>query len=211
MTKKVIIAVFGNAGAGKSTFSQFLSDATNNYAHDTHEASIANFADPLKEVAELMIGIPLSISRGTQEDKASYTAYGRSARQWLQWLGTEVGKVGVDQGVWVDRFVEYAKACPTSVILVGDGRFPDDELTGLRDRVDAADFIVIGIKITRPDLKIDLTHPSESIIARTPDNVFDFIVSNDGSLDELKTQAVDIIDYLKENYLEENSSESLLI
>lgn len=173
---KTIIPIFGNAGHGKSTVAKIISDLTG--------GSVRNFADPLKEVAKAMIGIPLSVSHGSQEDKENTMFYGKSARQHLQWIGTEVGKDGVHPSVWVDRFLEASLEDTNPVTIAGDGRFPSDEYHYLKDKASTR-ARVISLVIRRPDVDVNMAHRSESIVAEWPDNDFAWVITNTGSMEEL--------------------------
>lgn len=175
---KIIIAIFGNSAHGKSTAAKLIED-------EVH-ATVINFADPVKVVGEAMVGIPLSISHGTQDDKATYQAYGKSARQWLQWIGTEVGRDGVDNHVWVDRFIDKAEQAKTQWIIAGDGRFPDEEFLYLKKAAEARGHKVYGAIIRRPAVPVNMEHRSESIVAKVDDSIFDARFLNEGSLDDLR-------------------------
>jgi uncharacterized protein len=167
---KTIVAIFGCSGHGKSTLARLLSEMT--------KGKVINFADPVKAVGKHMVGIPLAISHGSQDDKATYTKYGKTARQHLQWIGTEVGRDGVSPNVWVDRFLDAAMEAEESVVIAGDGRFPDEEFHYLKKQALLADVEVIGIVIRRPDYPVNMEHRSESVIAKTPDEDFDHKVVN---------------------------------
>lgn len=184
---KTIITVFGCSCAGKSTVADMLKKLLG--------ASVINFADPVKEVARVMIGIPLAISHGTQDDKANTVFYDKSARAHLQWIGTEVGRDGVSNTVWVDRFIDAALNDSSDVIIAGDGRFPENEAVYLSEAAAKKGVRVITAVIRRPSVPVNMSHRSESVVADTPNDTFDWVFTNDRGLPELTTMVEEFIDW----------------
>ena len=186
---KTIIAVFGNAGHGKSTLANIFANLTG--------GRVINFADPVKLVGKHMVGIPLKVSHGTQEDKAAFTKYGKTAREHLQRIGTEFGRDGIGNTVWVDRFLDTAIEAMSgkedTVVISGDGRFPDEEFLYLKTEAAKASIKVIGVVIRRPSRPVNMEHRSESVIANTDDSVFDYVVLNNGTELELRERAWEIV------------------
>ena len=180
--KKVVI-VFGTMGTGKSTLTELFAKNPN--------TRISNFADPVKTAVNAILGIPFDKLYGSQEDKLTTMAYGKSARHWMQWLGTDICKKLIDMGVWVDRFIEGVLDSKEDITVVGDGRYPEDEFINLQDKT-LGKIQVIGVKIKRDGLDHDLSHISEKVIANTPDDMFNYVVNNNGSLEDLKARADEI-------------------
>ena len=179
--EKTIFVVFGNMGHGKTTFAEMLANLMG--------GKIMSFADSVKQVAKDMVGIPLEVSFGTQDDKANNHYYGKSARHWLQLIGTEMGRDYVSKTVWVDRFIDRAFEDPNRVIISGDGRFPDQEYLYLKKEAEKRGAYVCGVVIRRPGQAVDLSHSSESVIAETPDYLFDAVIENDADLVALERAA----------------------
>lgn len=172
---KDIVVFCGTMGVGKDC-------AANMIAEITDGARMA-YADPLKEAVASLIGIPKTILYGTQADKEGYIAYGKSARHWLQWVGTEVGRNQIDTNIWVHRFADRALASERRIVICSDGRFKN-EVEGLREHL-VGKARVHAVRIKNPRVAVNLEHRSESEIYNLPDVFFDHIINNDGTLPEL--------------------------
>lgn len=189
---KTVYIIFGNMGSGKTTCARLFC----HYAGAKGKpARVLNFADPLKDVANIMLGIPREVSYGSQEDKDNYKVYGKSARHWLQQLGTDIGKNLIHPKIWADSMIRKITESDTEVTIIGDGRFPEDELIYMRDRLGPLGVKVIGIRLKRDtNGKFDLSHSSESILLNTADDQFDEILDNNDSLDTLSNNINILID-----------------
>jgi len=183
---KIIVVVLGNAGHGKSRFADMLVESV-------LSAEVINFADEVKLAARHLIGIPLSVSHGSQKTKNETLYYGKSVRHWLQWLGTEVGRIGVDRDVWVDRFLDRVDESSKTMIVVGDGRFPDTDIYGLKERAVERDLRVVSVIIRRRAVPVTSNHSSEQVIAKTPDDEFDYKIENNSDLAALRRAAEDLL------------------
>lgn len=179
------------------------------------------WADKLKQCAALILGV----QAGLFEDewfKNSFTSLPLSNkegepmtnREFLQYLGTEVGR-SIDKDLWVKSLLEdYRQGFQQipeygitedglrvplgmSVIspswIIPDTRFPNEADAILKEGG-------ILIKVER-DTGLDDNHPSEHAL----DNYdkFTYIVNNDGTLQELIDQIVIIMDDLECRNLEE--------
>lgn len=153
MATKTLIVLFGNAGSGKTTFSEMLANEIIDYQGTAMGPPIINFADPIKVVAEHFIGIPKQIAYGSQKDKSEWLRYGRTARQWFQWIGTEIGRNQIDENIWVDRTFELAKKKFEAVdfVIVGDGRM-EKELSRTKKLAEEEGFSFVSVGIYRPSL-----------------------------------------------------------
>lgn len=174
------------------------------------------FADPLKQAVSLTLGIPLEwcyTSEGKKE-----IVYGKTVRHWLQHYGTEYVRNQVDKDVWVHRMADYVRARPVAhlalddppwarrlryagrdpvladTIFVSDGRFRN-ELDVLAERL-VGFAKVYSVRVRRAGVPVDLSHPSESEVYAMPDSAFDYVIENDGTLDDLTDKAKACLDQL---------------
>jgi len=183
---KTVFVIFGNAGAGKDTLSEKLCELLPNSKHFA-------FADPLKCAARHLLGLPQHILYGNKEQKESYTVYDRTAREWLQWIGTEMGRESIHKDVWVHRSADYVKDNDYDWFVISDGRFDNE-------RVEFKKYLgnqvrVVNILIVRTAVEVNPSHPSESEVFHmrkrheAGEKLFDVAVRNDGSIDDLGAKA----------------------
>ena len=185
--QRIIVVVAGNARHGKDAISDMLVGLLPDARRDAYAA-------PLKMCVHLKTGIPLEILNGTTEQKESITLgrYGKTPRQLMQEEGQEA-RERLGKTVWMDRAVERALAAPERVTIISDGRHPKEEIEGVADRVGASD-LVLGVRVVRPSMPVVPGHPSEDKIAAEPDETFDAVVTNDGTLDDLSLAAQQVAD-----------------
>lgn len=181
MLKKTIFLIVAQQEAGKDAFGNFLCARAG--------AERLAFADPVKEAAITMLGMPRSVAYGGEAERRSWSRYGRDARQWLRWIGTELGRQQIDENIWIDRLVEKVKQ-PTTVIT--DGRFKNEAFT-LQNRL-GPDYRVILIRLVRPEFTNEEQHASEAEQLEIPDDQFDFVIINDGSLEQLEAAAQNLLE-----------------
>jgi hypothetical protein len=185
------VVVFGNANNGKDAFADVLA------RHLEPARGVVlrcSFADPLKEAALHMLGIPRRVSYGPASVKEGTSYYGKTARHWLQWLGTEVGREQVHPALWVHRLADRGLESGARFVVVSDGRF-ENERVGLRDYLRGRG-LVFNVLVHRPSLPIPGpdAHPSEAEVADMRRRVllyggayglFDAVVANAGALADL--------------------------
>jgi hypothetical protein len=181
MTEKTVVLFVGNAGHGKDLAASILCELVG--------GEKMAYADPLKDVVHLMLGIPKEILYGTQEQKENYKVYGKSARHWLQFVGTDLGRNQVNRDLWVHRFVERVLTSKARLICNSDTRF-HNEIVTFRERLllesVAGTVRVLAIRIINPRVAVNLMHQSESELYHLPHSLFDVILMNDGSIDDLR-------------------------
>lgn len=206
---KTVIVIFGRAGHGKDTFANYLVKYL-----PKESVTTMSFADPIKDTTCLLLGIPKEVAYGTKAVKESYKVYGKTCRHWFQWFGTEIAKKLISDNIWIDRVEDRIRQSKTRYVMVTDGRF-ENERTFLKDKDE--NIKVINILIHRPDTSINLPnygyfkylwkflalfsnnikllHASEyevlkmQRLARRGEQIFDIIVKNDTTLEELQQKA----------------------
>lgn len=114
-----VIALCGPAGSGKSTVADYLVLK--------YGASRYGFATPLKEMVKNALGFTHEQVYGTQEQKEAVDPrYGRSARWFLQRIGTEGcrGTFGVD--FWTKQCISAIVRQNRALVVIEDMRFADE-------------------------------------------------------------------------------------
>ena len=206
----MIISITGKIGSGKDTVAQIIQECT-----PYHKWEIQKWAGKLKTIAEIISGIPkekfedqdfkytnLPKCWDRQVQSGRYkTTQSMTVRDLLQLLGTEAMRNGLHTNVWVnalmsdykgnvkewdelgnDTLVEY----PNWIIT--DTRFPN-ELEAVREQKG------ITIKVHRPGRKTDekqAQHASEVALDHVTD--WDYVISNDGDLSDLKNKVYEILE-----------------
>ncbi len=195
----MIISITGKIGSGKDTIADIIMQYT-----PYHDWEIKKFAGKLKVIAEILSGVP-KINFEDQEFKKQDMgpAWGMTYRDLLQKLGTEAMRNGLHENVWVNAlFSDYNrewvsigdntasedafldKIYPNWIIT--DTRFPN-ELEAVKTHKG------ITIKVIRDSGNtVGTTHASET--ALDDYTKWDYVVDNNGSFEDLKTQIFSILE-----------------
>lgn len=182
-----IIAVSGKKRSGKDTFCRIASE----YIKEKYNLDYENkkFADKLKQICSLMTGIPLEHWYDGNHYDDIIPLWNITIRQFMQKLGTECARNVLHPDSWIFAlFAEYKK---DDRWIITDLRFQNEALF-LNNKGS------IKIRVNRPGLKSDDTHQSEIDLDNYKN--FDFIVSNDSTIEEFENKVKKIIDII---YLEE--------
>jgi hypothetical protein len=117
----MIIGLTGLAGSGKSTVAMILEDE---FGYER-----IPFAEPIKKMARAF-GLSHQ-EMSTDKEKPSELLCGRSPRQFMQWLGTDLGRNMIGKDVWTRAWkrsvdnIEIDTFGPL-LIVADDVRFPDE-------------------------------------------------------------------------------------
>jgi len=169
------------------------------YAKRVH---IVHFADALKQACNVIFGIPLR-DMETEEGKRKLTHLYwpfRSALSWnppgnpastnrmtvrevLQFVGTELFRDQMHRDVWVDSVFRKPYR-DDDIVLVADCRFPNEAEPALKHG--------ILIKIERDTGLSGDSHASET--ALDDFSGYNYVVDNNGSLDDLKISLKEILE-----------------
>ncbi len=187
MGPRMLIVVAGNAHHGKDALADRIAIVLTSVRRDA-------FAAPLKMCVHLKTGIPMDVLNGPPEVKnnTKYGRYGKTPRLLMQEEGQEA-RERIAKTVWLDRLVERAQSAPERCTIVSDGRHPTEEIVRARALL-GAQGTFLGVRVVRPSEPVRRGHPSEDRIADAPDSLFDVIVCNDGTLDDLAAAARQVAD-----------------
>jgi hypothetical protein len=182
----MIIGINGYAGSGKDTVGTILQQID----RDSHW-EIKKWAGKLKQVAELLTGIPIEKFEDQEFKKTNLGKQWNdrinnpmSVRDFLQKLGTEGLRDGLHTNTWVNALMADYKCVPADRApngwdcpnwIITDTRFPN-EAQAIKD----AGGIII--RVTRPGIGPVNDHPSETGLNQWK---FDYEIQNDSSLNEL--------------------------
>jgi hypothetical protein len=206
----MIISISGKIGSGKDTVAQIIKETTPHY-----NWQVKKFAGKLKQIASILTAIPIEKFED-QEFKKTYLGKEweyedgspMTVRDLLQLLGTEAMRNGLHTDAWVnalfadyiaeDEFTEYYNGTewatkPIGLIypnwLITDTRFPN-ELDAVISKG------AVTIKVERDvDNTIGVLHASETALNHVTN--WDYVINNNGSMEDLRQQVSDILNELK--------------
>ena len=169
--KHNLIGISGKAGSGKNTVASFLQSIDHSFEQKA-------FAAKLKQIANILTGIPINMFEDQEFKKTSLgEQWGDiTVRDLLQQIATECMRDCIHPDIWVNAlFADYTDQC----WLVTDVRFPN-EYKAIKDRGG------IILRIERPGSGAN-DHISEVALDNHP---FDYIIYNDGSTPDLFKQVL---------------------
>jgi len=193
------VAISGKANSGKDTLAKILWSILKeklpyNEAYTSKRVEAVKkvaLADPIKEMIMLMFP---RTSKKTLYGPSKYRSMEipgafkcgipATYRTLLQDLGTEVGR-GYKEDIWmdvVDYKMEKAQKKGCSLFMITDVRFRNEF-----EHFKALGYTMIRIK---RDLESNMNHSSEIEQESILDDEFDFVILNNGSMDELKDKTI---------------------
>lgn len=120
----MIIGLTGPAGSGKTTAAKYLVER--------YGATRFSFAEPLKRMAMMIYGLSEEQVFGPLEAKEAVDSrHGKSPRELLQFLGTDVCRTWLGPDVWANAAL--SKLEPGRLYVCDDVRF-DNEAEAIRER-----------------------------------------------------------------------------
>lgn len=198
MLKRKVIGIFGNAQHGKNTVGRMLAEELTSHERRCHVFALA---DPLKRAAMELLGMPEAVAFGAgipteerEELRLAWRRYGRNAREWLQWVGTELGRNQIAKALWVDRAVSTVLGdCEgNEFFVITDCRF-HTEYEDLRRKLKECYVDFITLRVIRLSVPVNMDHPSESEVAQMDLNLFDRVIYNGSTLDELRALVYEFV------------------
>ena len=174
----VIVGVTGVAGSGKSTFTDLILKITSE-----DEVEELAFATPLKKAAMELFVFKHKDVYDPKLKEVVDPRWGKSPRQILQWLGSEVLRDQFDKDFLIKNLEHRIEASGASIIIVSDVRFDNE-----------AEFVKshggILVRITRPSLakKEGEVHQSEKGVK---DEYITHEIVNDGTMDDFEKKIID--------------------
>ncbi len=172
-----IFVVAGKANSGKDTTCELI----NNYVKLKGKNAVnLQFSSYIKMYAKTISGW-----NGDEETKP---------RHLLQELGTEVIRNNIDNEFFIKRIIGDINVYSyySDVITISDARMPE-ELDSIKNSFKK----VYKIKIERPNYENNLNQEERKHITETAlDNYndYDYVLVNDGTLEDLNKKVIDIID-----------------
>lgn len=153
MRKRIIIGFTGQAGTGKDTAA--------NHLVDYHGFVNRSHADPLKKGVAMLIGKPLEWLEARETKEAPLSRLGgKSYREILQIIGTEVFRDKCREDYWMNLFEEYLIEHPTQNVAVSSIRF-ENEAEQIRK---LGGYIIHMQRPNNPFKPVNTGHASEQVL-----------------------------------------------
>jgi len=165
------------------------------------KAKIGLFIDQKESMLypDMIASIDMSVNKLKINDDNWYEDKTDITRNILQLYGTEIFRKRVDENWWVKQVKNRCITSPNDVIIVTDCRFPNEITEMICDEYET---VVIRINRDINTQELIASHDSETALNDWKE--FDFIVENNGTLENLRCSAKTIVDYLTEESPEEN-------
>ena len=169
-----IFVIAGKARHGKDTVAGYIKD----YYENKKVINLA-YGNYIKEYAK-----KISDWDGSDETKP---------RELLQELGTEIIRQKIDKDFFVKRICEdiLVYSYYFDIITISDARFPD-EIEWPKSKFEN----VISIKVVRDGYDTVLSKKEQkhlTEVALDEYNNYDYVIHNDGTLDDLKNKVFDLV------------------
>ena len=175
----MIIVLHGKARSGKDTFFDTIK-----YASYVEKVA---FAAPMKDIACTFFNID---HQALEETKDQHHHYGCTPRHFLQRLG-DIGKELCGPDLWSNIAIDTIKQKKSHHVCVTDCRFLN-ELQILKDNF--SNIVCIKIKRGEEDIIQESAHSSENGL---PDHLFDYVLENNGTLEEYRAIVLHLFNYVR--------------
>jgi len=188
----MIVGISGKARSGKNTFADFLVDAF--YSNFKREFELMAFADELKYLCGWHFNLSYEQLWGSAKEEIDqrYTKGSGgfwTAREIMQAVGELYRSIHFDY--WVEALDKAIKDSGNTDIIITDVRYPN-ELSYIKDNGG----VLIRICRDRAPKIHGSDHPSECSLDSFSDDVFDLVIQNNKSLDDLRLIAKETAEFI---------------
>lgn len=207
---KKVILVSGKLQSGKNQFAEYLEqaytlddvdivqDSFAQYLKDECKEDFKPLVDYLNELADkIKYCIPTHSNENIMNghlmklrthDENFYENKTDITRILLQLYGTNIFRRRVDNDYWVKRMITKIKESDNDITIITDVRFPNE----IEMLMNEEDFNVTVIRVERDMNRDGSENEHESETALDDYNFFNYIVDNNGTLEDL-WNAMDVI------------------
>lgn len=179
---KLIVGINGLAQHGKDTTASFLQTLLQERGYS---CDIIPFAKPIKELCKYVFDMTEEdVNTSAGKKRVIPTGYGLTSRQIQQKMGTEAFRDVFSQTIWTDFFARAAAKSEADVIAIPDMRF-DNEIDFVKALPTTHGWSHATVKVFNPNVSAQApAHISET---PQPDDKFDSIIINGGTLGDLES------------------------
>lgn len=169
----MIIAFSGKKGSGKDTAATILETRLKEYGFLIRRDQ---FAARLKKACSIIFNTPIEYFEDENLKKQTHSETGLTYRQILQKVGTDLFRKQIDSEIWARAPFTNLVLKEKEILILTDLRFRNEAEQVKRHNGKI-------IRINRPGLISD-SHISETEMDDY--GSFDYVIHNDGTLDQLK-------------------------
>ena len=186
-----IIQLSGRKRSGKDWTASAIKQQLESHGYSVE---VMSFAEPLKDIASIILDMPLSdleFAKNTDayllESTNSQPEYLTTFRLLLQKLGTEAMKKHFGESVWYDLLINRIEQSSADYILVPDYRFPEETIPR-----------ALTVRIYSTSVDLTDNHISETAL---DDFVFDHVLDNSNK----QLTESDIVHFVSNHIVKENN------
>lgn len=165
-----IIGFSGKKQSGKTTATMFLSKMT--------PSVVVCFADGLKNIIRVCFGATFEQLNGTNKEKNTKLACGKTAREMMQIVGTDWFRA-MDKDCWVRAMLNKLDRYRTELFIIPDVRFPNEVLF-IQGQEKSHKRTGHVIRLLRAPFAGEDEHASETALDDAPEGFFDYVLDNRG-------------------------------
>lgn len=178
---KLIVGINGLAQHGKTATAEFLQGYLKICGYS---CEIIAFADPIKYICKYVFDMTEEdVNTSAGKKRVIPTGYGLTSRQIQQRMGTEAFRDTFSYDIWTDFLARSAAKSEADVIAIPDMRF-DNEIDFVNDLPRTHGWSKATVKIFNPNVSAQA--PSHASEKPQPDDKFQSIIMNDGTLGDLQ-------------------------
>ena len=195
---RTIILIAGNAGHGKNTAGDIINLLLLTESDNSVSVTQDAFARSLKDIMHQIFDVGWEVLNGDKYVKENTSLKlgnidtGLTVRDGLQSIGSFF-RNKFHERVWAHSFIKRFAETNYDFTIVTDCRYPEEELVWIKDTLEG-NVTIVAVRIINPRIPIDTKHESEYAIANADNSLFDYVVYNNGSLDDLRNNLKPIVD-----------------
>ncbi len=187
----MIIALSGKINSGKSTVADIFKE---------YGFTLDSFASSVKDICCILFNYDRNkIEGNTPEDRiwresidinmTNLMGYKFTPRDAMIKVGTDFGRNMIHKNIWIESLFNRYYKNPNQAIVITDLRFANEY-----DEIKKRDGVIIRINRNNNNSNTQINsnsqHSSECELDNHP---FDYVIDNDGTIEELKIKVINII------------------
>jgi len=188
----MIIGISGKARSGKNTFADFLVDVF--YTRFNRKFELMAFADELKYLCKIQFDLSYEQLWGDSKEEPDYRYKKQNgdfwtAREIMQAIGEFYRSIDYDY--WIRALDKNIGDNSIKDVIITDVRYPNEF-----NYIKQNNGFVIRIYRDKSPTIHGSSHPSECSLDNFDDDLFDVVIYNDRTLDDLYLTAYNTVEFI---------------